>query len=100
MTGEISLAGVVLPVGGIKEKVLGAKRAGMTEVILPADNETNVQEDLQPHMLEGLTLHYVRSIDEAIEIVFHASDAQAQKSSASGGEQPMAAKPATTPHVH
>ena len=48
MTGEISLSGVVLPVGGIKEKVLGAKRAGIREVILPAENETNVKEDLQP----------------------------------------------------
>jgi ATP-dependent Lon protease len=67
MTGETSLSGVVLPVGGIKEKVLGAKRAGIQEIILPADNEPNVKEDLQAHMLEGLTLHYVRSLDQAIE---------------------------------
>ena len=46
MTGEISLSGVVLPVGGIKEKVLGAKRAGIREVILPAENERDVKEDL------------------------------------------------------
>ena len=68
MTGEISLTGVVLPVGGIKEKVLGAKRAGIREVILPADNEANAREDLQPHMIEGLTLHFVRSVDQALEI--------------------------------
>ena len=49
MTGEISLSGFVLPVGGIKEKVLGAKRAGIREVILPAENEPNVKEDLQGH---------------------------------------------------
>ncbi len=67
MTGEISLSGVVLPVGGIKEKVLGAKRAGIREVILPADNEANVKEDLLPHMLEGMEIHYVRSVDQALE---------------------------------
>jgi ATP-dependent Lon protease len=54
MTGELSLSGVVLPVGGIKEKVLGAKRAGIREVILPAENEPNVKEDLQDHVLEGV----------------------------------------------
>ncbi|MBI3670200.1 MAG: endopeptidase La [Acidobacteria bacterium] len=67
MTGEISLSGVVLPVGGIKEKVLGAKRAGIHEVILPADNEANVKEDLQPHMLEGMEIHYVHTVDQALE---------------------------------
>jgi ATP-dependent Lon protease len=68
MTGEISLSGIVLPVGGIKEKVLGAKRAGILEVILPSENEANVKEDLQPHMLEGLQLHFVRTADQALEI--------------------------------
>jgi ATP-dependent Lon protease len=68
MTGEISLSGVVLPIGGVKEKVLGAKRAGIKEVILPADNEPNVKEDLQPHMIEGMQIHYVRSLDEVLEI--------------------------------
>jgi ATP-dependent Lon protease len=68
MTGETSLSGVILPVGGIKEKVLGAKRAGITDIILPADNEPNVKEDFQPQMLEGLSLHYVSTLDEAIEI--------------------------------
>ena len=67
MTGEISLSGVVLPVGGIKEKVLGAKRAGIREVILPAENEPNVKEDLQPHVLEGMQIHYVSTVDEALE---------------------------------
>jgi ATP-dependent Lon protease len=68
MTGEISLSGIVLPVGGIKEKVLGAKRAGIREVILPSENEPNVKEDLQPHMLEGLQIHFVRTADQALEI--------------------------------
>jgi ATP-dependent Lon protease len=68
MTGELSLAGVVLPVGGIKEKVLGAKRAGIRDVILPADNEPNVKEDLPEHLLEGIKIHYVRTLDEALEV--------------------------------
>src|SRR5690348_4984508 len=68
MTGEISLAGVVLPVGGIKEKVLGAKRAGIREVILPADNEPNVKEDLPEQLLEGLQVHFVHTIDEALKL--------------------------------
>jgi ATP-dependent Lon protease len=68
MTGEISLLGVVLPIGGVKEKILGARRAGINEVILPADNEPNVKEDLQPEMLEGITIHYVRTVDQALDI--------------------------------
>jgi ATP-dependent Lon protease len=67
MTGEITLSGQVLPVGGIKEKVLAAKRAGVLEVILPADNEPNVHEDLNPEMLEGLKLHFVKTIREVVE---------------------------------
>ncbi len=68
MTGEITLSGNVLPVGGIKEKVLAAKRAGVHDVILPAENQTNVVEDLTAEELEGLTIHYVKMIDEVLEI--------------------------------
>ena len=68
MTGEISLSGIVLPVGGIKEKVLGAKRAGIREVILPSENELNVKEDLPAHMLEGVEIHFVRTAEQALEI--------------------------------
>ena len=66
MTGEISLSGFVLPVGGIKEKVLGAKRAGIREVILPAENEANVKEDLE-NVIEGIQIHYVKNADQALE---------------------------------
>ena len=68
MTGEISLSGVVLPVGGIKEKVLGAKRAGIREVILPADNEPNVKEDLPEKLLGDLKVHFVHNVDEVLRI--------------------------------
>ncbi len=99
MTGEISLSGVVLPVGGIKEKVLGAKRAGINEVILPADNELNVQEDLQPHMIEGLKLHFVQRLDQAIEIAFGGGVEVAREPSASPRRQddrPAAARPSAS----
>jgi ATP-dependent Lon protease len=67
MTGEITLSGQILPVGGIKEKVLAAKRAGVREVYLPAENEPNVREDLTPEMLEGIELHFVKSIQELVD---------------------------------
>jgi ATP-dependent Lon protease len=68
MTGEITLSGQVLPVGGIKEKVLAARRAGVKTILLPAENEPNVKEDLPDHMLEGLELKYVKTIREAVDL--------------------------------
>ena len=68
MTGEITLSGNVLPVGGIKEKVLAAKRAGVTDVILPAENKMNVDEDLTKEQIENLKVHYVKTIDEALRV--------------------------------
>jgi ATP-dependent Lon protease len=67
MTGEMTLSGVVLPVGGIKEKVLGAKRAGIKEVLLPADNEPNAKADLPAELLGDLKITYVRTLDEVLE---------------------------------
>jgi ATP-dependent Lon protease len=66
MTGEITLSGKVLPVGGIKEKVLAARRAGIKEVILPKQNEKDVKEDLNEELRRGLTIHLVGTIDEAL----------------------------------
>ena len=68
MTGEITLSGNVLPVGGIKEKVLAAKRAGVRDVIMSGDNRQNVEEDLDKQQLDGVTVHYVESIDQVLEI--------------------------------
>jgi ATP-dependent Lon protease len=68
MTGEITLSGNVLPIVGVKEKVLAAKRAGVHDVILPAENKTNLEEDLTPEQLENLQIHYVTSIHEVLEI--------------------------------
>ena len=69
MTGEITLRGKVLPVGGIKEKILAAKRAGVRTIVLCADNEKDIK-DINPIYVEGLSFHYVKTIDDVIEFVF------------------------------
>ncbi len=67
MTGEITLRGKVLPVGGIKEKILAAKRAGIKEIILCEDNRKDI-EDIKPHYLKGLQFHYVTKMNEVLDI--------------------------------
>ncbi|MDO9680249.1 MAG: endopeptidase La [Bacteroidales bacterium] len=69
MTGEITLRGKVLPVGGIKEKILAAKRAGIKEIILSADNEKDVK-DIKDVYLKGLKFRYVSTIDDVLEFIF------------------------------
>ncbi|HUP38830.1 MAG TPA: endopeptidase La [Vicinamibacterales bacterium] len=66
MTGEITLSGRVLPVGGIKEKVLAARRLGVKEIILPRQNDKDVKEDLNADLRRDLTIHLVSTIDEAV----------------------------------
>ncbi|MEO9531222.1 MAG: endopeptidase La [Crocinitomicaceae bacterium] len=67
MTGEITLRGAVLPVGGIKEKILAAKRANIKEIILCYKNEKDIL-DINPRYLEGLKFHYVKHMDEVLKI--------------------------------
>ena len=67
MTGEITLRGKVLPVGGIKEKILAAKRAGIKEIIMSVENKKNIDE-IQDIYLKGLTFHYVNDIKEVFAI--------------------------------
>jgi ATP-dependent Lon protease len=67
MTGEITLTGRVLPVGGIKEKVLAAKEAGITEIILPAQNEKDLVE-IPEHIRNALRFHFVENMDEVLEL--------------------------------
>jgi ATP-dependent Lon protease len=76
MTGEITLSGRVLPVGGIKEKVLAARRHGIREVILPRQNEKNIKEDLTDELRQELTIHYVVHIEEVTAIALTPSAAQ------------------------
>jgi ATP-dependent Lon protease len=68
MTGEISLSGRVLPVGGIKEKVLAAHRAGVRTVILPRRNENTFNEDLPLEVRQVMTVHLVDDIGEAVDL--------------------------------
>ncbi|MDE5750514.1 MAG: endopeptidase La, partial [Duncaniella sp.] len=69
MTGELTLRGKVLPVGGIKEKILAAKRAGLTDIILSHDNMRDIEE-IRPIYLEGLTFHYAETIEDVFGIAF------------------------------
>ncbi|HEY2829332.1 MAG TPA: endopeptidase La [Thermoanaerobaculia bacterium] len=71
MTGEITLSGRVLPVGGIKEKVLAARRVGIREVIVPKQNGKNINEDLTPELRQDLTVHLVSTIDEVLALALH-----------------------------
>jgi len=68
MTGEVTLSGRVLPVGGIKEKVLGARRAGVRVVILPKRNEKNLIEDVPGQVRDGMTFHLVETVDQVLNL--------------------------------
>jgi ATP-dependent Lon protease len=69
----------VLPIGGVKEKFLAAKRVGVKDVIFPADNEQNVKEDLTPEQLDGVKLHFVNTIDEVLALAIPSTDAEVKK---------------------
>jgi ATP-dependent Lon protease len=73
MTGEITLSGNVLPIGGVKEKFLAAKRAGVKDIIFPAENRMNVDEDLTPEQLDGVAVHFVSTIEEVLAIALPTS---------------------------
>ncbi len=76
MTGEVTLSGRVLPIGGLKEKVLGAARAGITEIILPKENEPEL-EDLPEEVRKSLSFHPVETLEEVLAIALRSHDARA-----------------------
>ena len=81
MTGEITLSGNVLPIGGVKEKFLAAKRAGVKDIIFPADNRQNVEEDVLPEQMEGVNVHYANTINEVLDIALPSSKDEEKKDS-------------------
>jgi ATP-dependent Lon protease len=81
MTGEITLSGRVLPVGGIKEKVLAARRAGIHTVILPRQNTKHVNEDLTEELRRGLTVYYVDEMDEVLKLALNVTPTARQHDS-------------------
>jgi ATP-dependent Lon protease len=88
MTGELTLTGRVLPIGGLKEKILGAVRAGITEIILPKENEGDL-EDISTEVADTLTLHCVEDLDSVIQIALldeTGAGKKKAKSSKSGGK--------------
>jgi ATP-dependent Lon protease len=93
MTGEITLSGRVLPVGGIKEKVLAARRVGIREVILPARNEKNIVEDLSEDLRHDMKVHYVTTIDEVLALALPPNpDALAPAAAGDPAETPQPAQ--------
>jgi ATP-dependent Lon protease len=67
MTGELTLRGQVLPVGGIKEKVLAAKRSGLKEIIMCWQNQKDVNE-IDPKFIKGMTFHYVKTMQQVLDL--------------------------------
>jgi ATP-dependent Lon protease len=88
MTGEITLSGRVLPVGGIKEKVLAARRVGIRNVILPRQNEKNVKEDFSEELRREMTIHLVSSIDEVLSLALLPSAADRHEHERGASSQP------------
>ena len=89
MTGEITLSGNVLPVGGIKEKVLAARRLGIVEVVLPKQNEKHVNEDLSEDLRREIDVHYVSMIDEVLDLALLPAPAAPPRTEDSAGATPV-----------
>ena len=84
MTGEITLSGRILPVGGIKEKVLAAHRCGLVHVVLPQQNRKQVDEDLGDDLRRAVEIHYISQVDELLDLALERLPAAADVKAACG----------------
>jgi ATP-dependent Lon protease len=94
MTGELTLTGKVLPIGGLKEKILAAHRTGITNVILPKDNEKDLQ-DIPANVLKAITFHPLSTIDEVLKVAFNKKiklKGKTKKAAAKKSKKPTASK--------
>ena len=96
MTGELTLTGRVLPIGGIKEKLLGAVRAGIDEIIIPCDNEADL-DDLREEVRNSLTIHLVEDLDQVIKIALKSDVAKKAKKKAVKTKPRAKASPSQSP---
>ena len=96
MTGELTLTGRVLPIGGLKEKILGAIRAGIDEIILPLDNEADL-DDLQEEVRKSLTIHLVEDLDQVIKIAFRSEKVTKTKKKTTKSKPRAKARPSQSP---
>ena len=96
MTGELTLTGRVLPIGGLKEKILGAIRAGIDEIILPLDNEADL-DDLQEEVKKSLTIHLVEDLDQVIKIAFRSEKVTKTKGKTTKSKPRAKARPSQSP---
>lgn len=94
MTGEVTLTGKVLPVGGIKEKVLAAKRAGIKTLILPDRNRKDLEEDIPAALREGMTFHFAKTVGDVLDVALQpVSKPKRIKVQDGGDQQKVANKP-------
>jgi ATP-dependent Lon protease len=98
MTGELTLTGRVLPIGGLKEKILGAVRAGIDEIILPKENEADL-DDIPAEVAEKLTFHCLEDLDSVIKVALLDEPPKKKKSSSSGKGGGTARKARSTTKV-
>ena len=96
MTGELTLTGRVLPIGGLKEKILGAIRAGIVEIIIPCDNEADL-DDLREDVRKSLTIHLVEDLDQVIKIALRNERVRKTKKKTTKSKPRVKASPAQSP---
>ena len=96
MTGELTLTGRVLPIGGLKEKILGAIRAGIVEIIIPCDNEADL-DDLRDDVRKSLTIHLVEDLDQVIKIALRSEKAGKTKKKTTKSKPRVKATPTQSP---